>query len=274
MRHVGLLATEAVQRGVCLATGPRCTNVIIVLGLDLPGYVGVMRRGRPDLAALIAESGHRCGACGGCGCAVRHGLRHRKRVTDVSTGAVFEAVPILRVRFCNGKTVSLLPAMVWRGRFVVDSVLETVVHVLRDGLETAYDWTWAAGSGEAVVSRRTLGRWRDIVHTRVIGSALTWLGPHLSIAWSNTADTATQLASLLDQLTAPVLVEFRAATGRAVLDKPQQPPAPPRSRARRLLDRQVSTPPPNPPSARRRRGAWSLPRPRDPPAAVNPEDGS
>jgi len=233
-----------------------------------------MRRGRPDLPALIAESGLLCGACGGCGCGVRHGLRHRKRVTDVSSGAVFDAVPILRVRFCNGKTVSLMPATVWRGRFVVDSVLETVVHVLRDGLETAYDWTWAASMGEAVVSRRTLGRWRDIVHARVIGSALTWLGPHLSIVWSNTADTATQLASLLDQLTAPVLVEFRAATGHAVLDKSQQPPDPPRSRARRLLDRQVSTPSPNPPSELRRRGAWSRPRRRDPPAAVIPEDGS
>ena len=233
-----------------------------------------MRRGWPDLPALIAESGLLCGACGGSGCGVRHGLRHRKRVTDVSTGAVFDHVPIVRVRFCSGKTVSLMPAGVWRGRFVVDSVLETVVHVLRDGLEPAYDWTWAASMGEAVVSRRTLGRWRDIVHARVIGSALTWLGPHLPIVWSSRADTATQLASLLDQLTAPVLVEFRAATGHAVLDKSQQPPDPPRSRARRLLDRQVSTPSPNPPSELRRRGAWSRPRRRDPPAAVIPEDRS
>lgn len=233
-----------------------------------------MRRGQPDLPALMAESGLLCGGCGGCGCARRHGVRYRKRVLDVSTGAVFEHVPILRVRFCNGKTGSLMPGTVWRGRFVVDSVLETVVHVLRDGMAAAYDWTWAASTGDAVVSRRTLGRWRDIVHRRVIGSALAWLGQHPSIVWSNTADTATQLASLIDQLTAPVLAEFRAATGHAVLDKSQQPPDAPRSRARRLMDRQALTPPPNPPSELRRRGAWSRPRRRDPPAAGISEDGS
>jgi hypothetical protein len=167
-----------------------------------------------------------------------------------------------------------MPAVLWRGRFVVDSVLETVVHVLRDGTEAAYDWTWAAGTGEMVVSRRTLGRWCDIVRTRLIGSALSWLGPRLSMVWSSTADTAAQLESFLDQLTEPVLVGFRAATGRAVLDKPQQTLDPPRSRARRLLDRHVSTPSPNPPSEWQRRGAWSRSRPRDPPAAVIPEDES
>lgn len=232
------------------------------------------RRVELDLAALITESGLRCGGCGGCGCGRRHAVRHRKRITDMSTGAVFEQVPIVRVRFCDGKTASLMPAVLWRGRFVVDSVVETVVHVLRDGTEAAYDWTWAAGTGEAVVSRRTLGRWCDLVQRRLIGSALSWLGPHLSLAWSSTADTASQLESFLDQLTAPVLVGFRAATGRAVLDKPQPRRDPPRSRARRVLGRHDSTPSPNPPSEWRRRGAWSRPRPRDPPAAVIPEDES
>jgi hypothetical protein len=78
----------------------------------------------------------------------------------MSTGAVFEDVPIIRVGFCDNRTVSLVPGGLWRGRFTVDSVLETVVRVLRDGVGAAYEWTWVAGTGEAVVSRRTLGRWR------------------------------------------------------------------------------------------------------------------
>lgn len=270
-----MLATEAVRRGCLFTDIPRGARIIIsVLGLDLAGYVGVMRRGQFDLPALIAESGLLCGRCGICACARRHAMRYRKLVADVSTGAVFEQVPILRVLFCSGKTASLMPAVLWRGRFVVDSVVETVVHVLRDGTEAAYDWTWAGGTGEAVVSRRTLGRWCDLVRTRLIGSALVWLGPRLSIVWSSTADTASQLESFLDQLTEPVLVGFRAATGRAVLDKPTPKRDPSRSRARRILGRHDSISSPNPPSEWQRRGAWSRSRPRDPPAAVIPEDES
>ena len=228
--------------------------------------------GRLDVPAMVEESGHRCGRCGVSGCARRHGLRHRKRVTDISTGAVFDHLPILRVRFCDRRTVSLMPGGLWRGRFGVDSVLKTVVRVFRDGVGAAYDWTWTVGRGEEMVSQRTLGRWRDLVERRLIGSALTLLAPELSITWSRTEDSAAQLQSLLERLTDPVLVGFRGATGRAVLDKAPAHRVPARRTARRLQDGHPRTVSPNPPSEWLRRGAWSRSRRRDPPAAGIPED--
>lgn len=252
---------------------PRDTRiVIIVLGLDLPGYLRVLDGGALDLLAVVEESGHRCGRCGGSACARRHAVRHRKRVTDIASGAAFDHLPIVRVRFCDRRTVSLMPGGLWRGRCAVDSVLKTVVRLFRDGLEAAYDWTWTVGRGEEMVSQRTLGRWRDIVERRLIGSAFAWLGPELSITWSSTGDPASQLESLLAQLMDPVLVRFRAATGRAVLDKAPAHRTPARTRARRLQAGHAPSSSPNPPSEWRRRGAWSRPRRRDPPAAGIPED--
>lgn len=238
----------------------------------MPGYLRVMREGSCDLAAAVAESGLRCGGCGGQGCARRHAIRYRKRIMDLSTGAVFEQVPILRVRFCDRRTVSLVPAMLWRGRFVVDSVLETVARVLRDGVEAAYDWTWVAGTGEDVVSRRSLGRWCAVVRSRFVGSALSWLGPELDLYWSHTAHAADQLESILDRLTGPALVGFRAATGRAVLDKPQFHRSGSRRATRRIAGRPVSPLSPKAPSEWLRRGTWCRDRRRGPPAADISED--
>lgn len=169
-------------------------------------------------------------------------------------------MPILRVVFCDGSTASLVPAELWRGRFTVDSVLETVVHVLRDGVQDAYNWTWYGGTGDCVVSRRSLRRWRAIVRQRLIGSALAWLGPRLGFSWSDAGDEATQLETLLDQLTAAVLIGFRAVAGRAALDQPLTPrPAHTRSPVRRLAGRLLPAPPPTTPSSRKRRGLWSRP---------------
>lgn len=167
-------------------------------------------------------------------------------------------MPILRVVFCDGSTASLVPAELWRGRFTVDSVLETVVRVLRDGVAAAYDWTWYGGSGECVISRRSLRRWRAIVRGRLVGSALAWLGPRLGLSWSDADDEATQLGVLLDRMSVAVLVGFRVVTGRAVLDQPP-PPARSRSRVRRIAGRLVPTPPPTTPASRKRRGLWSRP---------------
>ena len=144
-------------------------------------------------------------------------------VRDLSTGEVFEQVPILRVLFCDGSTASLTPSDLWRGRSTVSSVLETVVHVLRDGIEQAHEWTLFGGTGESVVSRRTLRRWTDLVRTRLIGSAWAWLGPRLGLSWSDQADEAEQLDGVLDHLAGSVLLGFRAVTGCAVLDKPTAP---------------------------------------------------
>lgn len=238
----------------------------------MPGYLCVMRERSFDLATMVVESGLRCGGCGGSGCARRHAVRYRKRVVDLSTGAVFDQVPIVRVRFCDRQTVSLVPAMLWRGRFVVDSVLEAVVHVLRDGVQAAYDWTWAAGTGEALVSCRTLGRWRDVTRNRLVGSALSWLGPQLDFFWSHEGVAADQLESLLERLTGPVLAGFRAATGRSVLDKPQLHQSKPGTATRRIAGRPVSSVSPKAPSEWQRRGTWSRHRRRGPPTADISED--
>ena len=221
--------------------------------------------------AEVEAAGLRCGRCGAGRCARRHAVWYRKRVTDLSTGDVFEKFPILRVVFCDGSTRSLLPAELWRGRFTVSSVLETVVRVLRDGVGDAYGWTWVAGTGEQVVSRRSLGRWREIVRKRLVDSALAWLGPRLDLCWSDAADAALQLDTLLDRLTGTLLTAFRAATGHAVLDKPLRPGSRTHSIRRRVPGRLIPAAPHNPPSSLRLRGAWSRHKRRGPPPA-DPEE--
>lgn len=160
-----------------------------------------------------------------------------------------------------------MPAELWRGRCTASSVFETTIRTLRDGIEAAYEWTWPAGSGEQMVSQRTLGRWRDIVRQRVIGSALAWLGPQLSFAWSDIQDTAAQLETLLDRMTGEVLSAFRSASGHAVLDKSKRPRSPTRSIRRRVPGRLAPTSPHKSPSPIRPRGAWSRHTRRGPPSA-------
>ncbi len=181
----------------------------------------------PAWVPVVATAGVICTRCGSPRCARPHGFRHRKRVTDLSTGDVFRTVPIRRVRFCDGHTASLVPAELWRGRFTITSVLETVVHVLRDGIAAACEWTAHAGHGEEMVSPRTLQRWRSLVRQRVIGAALSWLLPATRTAWSNARPAAPQLEALLKRVTGSLLASFRTVFGRGLLDTRR------RSRARR-----------------------------------------
>jgi hypothetical protein len=172
---------------------------------------------------------------------------------------VFEDVPIRRAEFCDGSTVSLTPGSLWRGRSTLGSVLETVVHVLREGVEQAHEWTLFAGTGEPVVSRRTLRRWADLVRSRLVGSTWAWLGPRLGLSWSDRADAAEQVDRVLDHLAGPLLLAFRAATGRAVLDKPITPSPRAPCPARRVAGRLTPHPPQDSSSSLRSRGSW-LPR--------------
>jgi len=210
---------------------------------------------------LVRESGRVCPGCRTARCARPHAWWYRKRVQDLSTGDVFEDIPIRRVLFCDGSTASLTPSDLWRGRSTVGSVLETVVHVLRDGIQQAHEWTLFAGTGESVVSRRTLRRWSDQVRSRLVGSAWAWLGPRLGLSWSDQADAAEQLDRVLDCLTGTALLAFRDATGRAVLDKPTATPPPAPCVTRRVAGRLAPHPPHDPPSLLRPRGSW-LPRQR------------
>jgi hypothetical protein len=167
---------------------------------------------------VVATAGASCTRCGSPRCARPHGFRHRKQVTDLSTGAVFRAVPIRRVRFCSGRTASLVPAELWRGRFTITSVLETVVHVVRDGIEAACEWASHAGHGEELVSPRTLERWRSLIRQRLVGGALVWLLPKTGASWSETRPEAPQLDAVMSSLTGSLLAAFRATFGRGLLD--------------------------------------------------------
>ncbi len=223
--------------------------------MDLSAYRAAWASG-PEMGPMVEASGLRCGKCGSGRCARRHAVRYRKRITDLSTGKVFENLPILRVVFCDGTTGSLTPSEVWRGRFTVSSVLEAVVRVHRDGCEAASEWALYAATGEEVVSERSLRRWRDLVRTRLIGSAFSWLAPQIGLSWSDNAPAAAQLEKLFDRITGNLLLGFRALTGRAVLDKPSDVSAPAHSTPRRILGRLSPDPPHTPPLSRRPRGSW------------------
>lgn len=218
------------------------------------------------MRVLLRESRRVCSICGTARCGRPHGWRYRKRVQDLSTGEVFERVPILRVKFCDGSAPSLMPAVLWRGRSTLDSVLETVARVLRDGIAPAHEWTTFAGTGESVVSRRTLQRWSAVVRTRVLGAAWSWLGPRLPWRGPDPPDAARQLDTLLDPRAGSVLLAFRAATGRAVLDKATPPRPVPSCAARRVAGRRAPSPPHDRSSPLRPRGSWwPPPRRRGPP---------
>lgn len=231
-----------------------------VLASDLADYVAAMASGECRFDGLLAASGLTCPTCGTAACARPHGRRLRKSVRDLSTGAVFRDVPILRVRFCSGATPSLMPAELWRGRSTLTSVIETVVHVLRDGTAAAQEWTQFGGPVDAGVPWRTLRRWRGLVQSRLLGSALAWLGPRVGLHGSDSVPAAETVNALLERLSGTILLAYRALTGRAALDRHSLPRLgdTTASAARRVLGRQPPSPPHDPPATRRPRGArWS-----------------
>ena len=161
--------------------------------MDLSAYAAALLS-TEDLGPLVEASGRRCGKCKAWRCFRPHAVRYRKLITDLTTGEVFRNLPIRRVIFCDGTTASLFPAEVWRGRFTVSSVLEAVVQVHRDGIEAAGEWALYAGTGDEMVSDRTLRRWCEMVRTRLIGSAFSWLGPQLDLSWSDHRPVAIKTA--------------------------------------------------------------------------------
>ena len=251
----------------------RRTTIRNILASSLRDYQAIIASGDFQLQELVAEAGLRCPRCQSGACARPHAWRFRKQVTDLSTGEVFRQLPILRICFCQGPTRSLMPAELWRGRSTVSSVLETVVHVLRDGMPQALEWTSYAGQGQELVSERTLRRWRQGIRRRLVGSAWALLGPQLGWSWSQQQSEADQLERVLEDLTAARQLAFRAVAGHAVLDQPSVTPpavvAP--SSARPVAGRLAAAPPPDPPSGWRRRGAWWPRNRRGPPPAGQPK---
>ena len=251
----------------------RRTAIRSILSASLRDYQAIIASGDFQLPELVAEAGLCCPRCQSAACARPHAWRFRKQVTDLSTGEVFRQLPILRICFCQGPTRSLMPAELWRGHSTVSSVLETVVHVLRDGVPQALEWTsYAEPQGQELVSERTLRRWRQGIRARLVGSAWALLGPQLDWSWSQSQPEADQLERLLQDLTARRQLAFRAVAGYAVLDQPSvtRPAVAAPSAARPVAGRLAAAPPPDPPSQRRPRGSWWPLSRRGPPPARQP----
>lgn len=197
------------------------------------------------------EIGIRCTRCLGVACVRRHARRHRRRVVDA--GQQYEDLPIQRVRLCDGKTHSLTPVVLWRGRATVGVVLEAATVALRSGVERAWEQqrTTAAWSP----SRSTLGRWCARLRTQVLEIALPLLGERVvdlvPVPWASI-------------ITPELLARWRRTTGRGLLDRPA---AAPRARTPRVPKPGRHAPPaPHEVGGEHRpRGAWSRPSPRAPP---------
>ncbi len=219
-------------------------TIINVLTASLVVYISLIENGNFDLAALVSAAGVRCSRCGTGACAVLHSKWYRKQVTDLSTGAVHQHVPILRVIFCDGSSTSLKHAELWRGRYTISSVLETINHVLAAGLNEALEWTMYAGGGEQMVSERTLRRW-----TRRVVSRLGPLSDYLGLVAPPEAVTpAEKLALLLDQIEPADLLRFRTLTGYGLLDKPAPEPKTSLTTVRPRPGHLPPAPPHDPPS--------------------------
>jgi len=181
----------------------------------------------------VEAAGIRCPGCGTGTCAAFHAWRRRKRVTDLSTGEVFRDLPVGRVKFCTGRTLSLLPGPLWRGRYTIPSVLKAFLDVVQDGVEAACVQASAAGDGEELVSPRTLYRWKGLVRQRLIGAALSWILPRVGGSWSRSRPEVPQLKALLPRITNSLLAAFRTTFGRGVFD------IVPRSRSRQDPERRA-----------------------------------
>lgn len=236
-------------------------TIINVLTASLVVYISLIESGDYDLAALVLEAGVRCSRCGTGACAVLHGKWYRKQVTDLSSGAIYRHVPVLRVAFCDGSSESLMHAELWRGRCTVSSVLETTSRVLADGIGETLEWTMYAGGGEQMVSERTLRRWARRVEVR-----LAPLGDYLDLAAPVEAVTqAEKLTLLLDQVEPEDLLRFRTLTGYGLLDKPAAEPKTSHSTARPRPGHLSPAPPHNPPSRYLPRGSRYGPHRSKPP---------
>jgi len=212
-----------------------------------------------QFSELVAEAGLSCSRCGAGACGTYHGRWCRKQVQELSTGDVFLGLPILRVAFCSGDTSSIYPAGLWRGRSTLGSVLQAVSHAWGEGVGPALEWAAAAGSGEEPISERTLRRWMAQTHSRLIGSAFSWLGKQLGWSWSGDADASQQLDRLLKDLTADHQLAFRGAFGRGLFDQAsvEEAPSVTDSSARPVPGRLAEAPPQEAPSILLPRGQWS-----------------
>jgi hypothetical protein len=235
-----------------LAAFPRSRSCspISLLSLPLADYLVAMSSPVAWAEACV-EIGIRCGRCLGVACVHPHARRHRRRIVD--TEQDYDVVPIQRVRLCDGKTYSLTPVVLWRGRATLPVVLEAGTVAIASGVERTWERQRATATWSP--SRSTLGRWCARVRTLVLEVALPLLGAGM---------VDPERVALVSILTPEVLASWRRRTGRGLLERVA---AAPPARTARVPKRGLHAPsaPPETGGERRPRGAWSRPSPRAPP---------
>lgn len=202
-------------------SGTPHSTISSILTSGLAVYLAVIKSGNFCFLSLVAESGVLCRKCGTADCAEYHGQWFRKEIIDLCTGEIFNELPILRVRFCDGATKSLFPAELWRGRATVTSTLETAFIAIKDGLDEAMQWAMAGGDGDELVSERTVRRWKKRTMDRVpIASAA------LNFPSVPGQPSAAKLENFLTHLHPHHLLALRRQWGFSILDIPglQKPP--------------------------------------------------
>jgi hypothetical protein len=199
----------------------------------------------------VAATGLVCPRCHSADCARYHGTWFRKRIVDLCRGEVFENVPIVRLKFCTGRSKSMFPAELWRGRATVSSVLEAVSDALGGGVEHALQRVVAAGDGHDSVSERTLRRWIRRAADRVpVASASLNFPPDRGEC------AAGRLENFLTRVHLHELLALRRRWGFSILDVP--PPQKPSNTATRVKPGfPHPRPAQNPPSRYVRRGSRS-----------------
>ena len=218
------------------------TRIFSILASELSVYCASIENGRFDFTSLVVESGIVCSRCGTARCARYHGRWIRKLVCDLSTGALFRDLPILRALFCSGATRSLFPAELWRGRATIPSVVATTLRAVRGGLDHSLQWAMEAGDGDETVSERTVRRWVRRTMGRVSVATAT-----LGFPSDPAHDGAARLENFLDRLLPRQLLQLRVRWGYSFLDRPGARKAP-HSTTWPKPTSQNPTPPHDPPS--------------------------
>lgn len=166
---------------------------------------------------------------------------------------MFKNIPILRVAFCDGSTISLFPAELWRGKTTITSALEFVSIALKEGVVSALQWAADCNDGDEVISERTLRRLVKRCSLRIsVASQI------LNFSKSTAKTLAGKLEDFLFQLHGQDLVSLRIQWGFSILDIPRSVKAPDCSSSP-LRGFDQPHPPQNPPSEILPRGTWSLP---------------
>jgi hypothetical protein len=227
----------------------RHQGVISLLSLPLADYRVAVDRAF-SVADAAVDSGASCSRCGTAACAREHASYVRQWIVD--RASVAERVPICRIVFCDGRTASLMPAVLWRGRGTISFVVDAVTLVWAIGLEAA--WERLRSAGPWCPSRSTLGRWRQRVRAVLAVSAAL----------------LARRVELPELAAGDILLSLRRATGRGALDRLPAPA--PRRPARRIAGRLAPAPPPETGGPRRPRGAWSRAAPRGPPREAREEE--